>query len=74
MGETLESQQDEVVFHWLCDGIVSRVDFEEVLRPDKVCRSCVVAGLFPAATAAGAAVAATAIEKREPRRASRIRP
>lgn len=74
VGETLESQQNEAVFHWLCDGIVSRVDFEDVLRPDELCRACVLAGLFPAATAAGAIVAATAVEKREPRRTSRIQP
>ena len=72
VGETLESQRDREVFHWLCDGIVSRVDFGDVLRPDTLCRSCVVAAGYPAATAAGAIVAATAIDKREPRDVSPV--
>ena len=71
VGETLETQEGNEVFHWLCDGIVSRINFEQVLRPDELCRACVVAGFFPPA-AAGAVVADTAIDKREPRRASDV--
>lgn len=71
VGETLESQRDREVFHWLCDGIVSRVDSGNVLRPDALCRACVVAGFFPP-VAAGAIVAGTAIQKREPRSVSPV--
>ncbi|MFQ5525875.1 MAG: hypothetical protein ACE5GX_06390 [Thermoanaerobaculia bacterium] len=74
VGETTEIQAGREVFHWLCDGIVSRVDADGVLRGDEVCRACVVAGWLPIATAAGAIVAGTTIETREPRRASDIQP
>lgn len=47
IGETAFWQQGEEPFHWLCDGIVSRVGPEDVLRADGVCRACVVAA-FPA--------------------------
>jgi hypothetical protein len=46
------------VFHWLCDHIVSRVNYEEILRADETCRACVIAWwhkkqfLIPAAGAA----------------------
>ncbi len=43
VGETTEIQQGKPVFHWLCDGIVTRINFESVLRPDEFCRACVVA-------------------------------
>lgn len=72
VGETLATQKNREVFHWLCDGIVSRFDSDDVLRPDALCRACVVAGLFPVATAAGGIVAATAIDKREPRSVSPV--
>lgn len=74
VGETTELQEGKEVFHWLCDGIVSRVDTDSVLRGDEACRACVVAGFIPIASAAGAVVAGTTIEKREPRRASAIQP
>lgn len=74
IGETTDFQRDKQVFHWLCDGIVSRVDPLGVLRPDGTCRSCVVAGWLPIASAAGALVAGTTIEKREPPRASDTQP
>ena len=72
VGETLESQKNREVYHWLCDGIVSRVDFEDVLRPDALCRACVVAGWGPIAIGSGAVVAGTAVEKREPRSVSPV--
>ena len=72
VGETLESQKDREVYHWLCDGIVSRVDFQDVLRPDALCRACVVAGWAPGLFGAGGVVTATAIEKREPRNVSPV--
>lgn len=72
VGETLDSQKDREVYHWLCDGIVSRIGSNDVLRPDALCRACVVAGFFPTAAAAGAIVAATAVDKREPRSVSPV--
>ena len=66
VGETAYWQRGEQLFHWLCDGIVSRVDPSSVKRGDGICRACVVAWwkrrgvLIPAAAAAigvGAAVA-----------------
>lgn len=74
VGETTELQQGKEVYHWLCDGIVSRVNSMGVLRADEICRACVVAGWLPIASTAGALVAGTTIEKREPRRASDTQP
>ncbi|MCP4202457.1 MAG: hypothetical protein GY769_11055 [bacterium] len=74
VGETTELQQGREVFHWLCDGIVSRTNSIGVLRADETCRACVVAGWLPMASAAGALVAGTTIDRREPRRASDIQP
>lgn len=43
VGETAYWQRGEEVFHWLCDGIVSRVDPNNVKRPDEYCRACIIA-------------------------------
>lgn len=43
IGETATWQQGEEVFHWLCDGVVTRVDPLSVLRADERCRVCVIA-------------------------------
>lgn len=44
IGETARWQETEKeVFHWLCDGIVSRVDATGILRIDRYCRACVIA-------------------------------
>ncbi len=43
VGETAHWQRDEQVFHWLCPGIVSRIDPLNILRGDGVCRACVIA-------------------------------
>lgn len=43
IGETANWQAGKLVFHWLCDGIVTRIDPRGVMRPDDVCRACVVA-------------------------------
>jgi hypothetical protein len=40
VGETAFWQQDESVFHWLCDGVVTRIDPDEVKRADAICRTC----------------------------------
>ncbi|MDY7092274.1 MAG: hypothetical protein SX243_04795 [Acidobacteriota bacterium] len=58
VGETAEWEEGEEPFHWLCDGIVSRIDPQGVLRVDRHCRFCVIAWwqrkevLIPAAAAA----------------------
>lgn len=63
IGETAAWQRGREVFHWLCDGIVTRVGPDGVVRSDSVCRACVVAWwqreqfLIPAATGAGAGLA-----------------
>ena len=43
VGETAEWEKGERVFHWLCDGIVTRIDPLRVLRSDEHCRACVIA-------------------------------
>ncbi|MEM7049148.1 MAG: hypothetical protein AAF604_05790 [Acidobacteriota bacterium] len=43
IGETAPWQEGKKVFHWLCDGIVTRVNSAWIPRADEVCRSCVVA-------------------------------
>lgn len=73
IGETSEMQYGRPVFHWLCDGVVTRVDTLLVMRPDDVCRACVVAW-FPMIAPAGAIIGGAAINAREPRRVSRIQP
>ena len=41
VGETAAWQRGKPVYHWLCDGVVTRVDPEGVKRPDETCRTCV---------------------------------
>ncbi|MEM9553875.1 MAG: hypothetical protein AAGC60_06435 [Acidobacteriota bacterium] len=59
VGETAYWQRGEQVFHWLCDGIIARVDPNGVRRGDEICRACVIAWwkrpgiLVPAAVGAG---------------------
>jgi len=45
VGETAPWEIGRRVFHWQCDGIVSRLDYRGVLRADEMCRACVVAWL-----------------------------
>jgi hypothetical protein len=47
IGETTEAQAGNPVFHWLCDGIVTRLGSNSVYRADEYCRACVVGGFFP---------------------------
>ncbi|MDA8016062.1 MAG: hypothetical protein MPN21_01340 [Thermoanaerobaculia bacterium] len=63
IGESAYWQQGELPFHWLCEGIVTRVDPSNVLRGDEVCRACVVAWWDRAGVLApiGAALAGVAI-------------
>ena len=74
VGETTELQYGHEVFHWLCDGIVTRVGYEGILRGDEICRACVVATWLPVVPAGAALIAGTTIEKREPREISRVEP
>ena len=59
VGETDAEQIDRDVWGFLCDGIISRIDPEGVLRADGICRRCIVAwwdkpeGLVPAAVLLG---------------------
>jgi len=49
VGETAPWQRDdERVFHWLCDGVVTRIDPFNVKRADAICRTCYPCeALFP---------------------------
>lgn len=62
IGETVEAQEDNRVLGFLCDGVVTRVNFEGIMRPDEICRSCVIPPwakqeFMGAAAAVGAATA-----------------
>jgi len=62
VGETAVWQKDEEIFHWLCDGVVTRIDPLRILRADEVCRVCVIAWWKkPAVLAPAAAAAITGI-------------
>jgi hypothetical protein len=41
IGETAPWQVGEPVFHWLCDGVVTRIGENRVKRADEACRGCV---------------------------------
>jgi hypothetical protein len=43
VGETAPWQIGEPLFHWQCEGVVTRIDDRGVLRSDEICRACVVA-------------------------------
>lgn len=57
VGETSPKQQGKKVLAFLCDGVVTRVNYAGLRRADEVCRACVVAWwqrkgvLIPAALA-----------------------
>lgn len=59
VGETAEEQMNEDVLGFLCDGIISRVGPNGVMRADSICRRCIVAwwdrrdALVPAAAVVG---------------------
>jgi hypothetical protein len=71
VGETAPWQEGRTVFHWLCDGIVSRIDDEGILRADERCRACAYAHtpLLVPTTAAAVSVLGVII-KDEPEPAS----
>jgi hypothetical protein len=41
VGETDPIQADRELFHWQCDGVVTRMSPEEILKADTACRGCV---------------------------------
>jgi hypothetical protein len=43
VGETSPKQQGKKILAFLCDGVVTRVNYAGVRRADEVCRACVVA-------------------------------
>ena len=45
VGETTDRQYGRAVFHWLCDGIATRVSVDGIIRGDEFCRECVIAHL-----------------------------
>lgn len=80
IGETAYWQRDEQIFHWLCDGIVTRVDPSNIKRGDGVCRACVIAWwkqgkvLIPSAAALTVLTGGIIIDDKEPAPASPSRP
>lgn len=79
IGETREDQYGDQVYHWLCDGIVTRIDPSDVIRADEFCRACVVA-LLPgwvvptAAAIAGGGLATVLLDDSDDPPASPSRP
>jgi hypothetical protein len=43
VGETSPKQQGKKVLAFLCDGVVTRVNYAGLRRSDEVCRACVIA-------------------------------
>jgi hypothetical protein len=73
IGETSAKQLHNRVNGFLCDGIVTRVNTENVKRADETCRTCVVAWwlrkelLIPVAGAAGlGGITSVVVDKPEP--------
>lgn len=75
VGETAPWQVGQDVFHWKCDGVITRVDYTGIWRGDDRCRACVIAWwkmksfLLPVA-AGVAATGVVIIGGNEPPRAS----
>ena len=42
VGETTDLQAGRQLFHWLCEGIVTRISAAGILRADDYCRPCMV--------------------------------
>lgn len=65
VGETTVDQYGQELFHWLCDGIVTRVSSQGVYRADEYCRACVV-GYIPMAAFAAGVISGAIIEHDPP--------
>jgi hypothetical protein len=61
IGETAAWQAQDEVFHWECEGVVTRKNPNNVLRADDNCRGCIIAW-WPVAAAAGAIAAIGVID------------
>jgi len=78
IGETTFEQVGEMVDGFICDGIVSRINPDGVLRGDEACRACVIAWkrrgalLLPIAGAIG--LGGVILTRDEPPRASPFEP
>lgn len=65
VGETVAEQIGAPVYHWLCDGIVTRIGWNDVYRPDDICRRCIIVwwdkpeAILPAAVLLGGGVVIT---------------
>ncbi len=59
IGETAQWQNNQALYHWECDHLVSRINYSGVKEADSVCRACVVAVIpfWIPTTVAAAAVA-----------------
>lgn len=66
VGETTAEQAGEPVFHWLCDGVVTRISQQGVFRADEYCRACVVGLGFVPVSAIAAGVVSGAIVEHPP--------
>jgi len=73
IGETSDKQNHNRVNGFLCDGIVTRVNPENIKRADETCRTCVVAWwlrkelLIPVAGVAGiTGITSVVVDKPEP--------
>lgn len=78
VGETVKDQKGKAVLGWLCDGIVTREDWQNILRPDDVCRHCVAAiwwgRVIPGVAVAGGVVTGVIIHNNPPKPASPTHP
>ncbi len=68
VGETKDEQRGNPVLGFLCDGIISRIGRDGILRADEICRRCIVAwwdrprALVPAAVLLGGGTTVTRTE------------
>ena len=74
IGETADWQRGERVFHWECDGIVTRIDPAGIPRADDSCRACLIAWWKPAAVIGAGAVTGIIIERFDPTPVSQSQP
>ena len=42
VGETVAAQEGHRVLGFLCDGVVTRINADGIMRPDEICRGCVI--------------------------------
>lgn len=73
VGEATSIQAGKQVYHWLCNGIVTRMGVDQILRGDEFCRACVVA-LFPPIVPAAGILAGGIVDHDPPTPQSPARP